>query len=151
MINVGEVCLREVVVTTTDMTVAAAAKLIRHHHVGSIVIVDRMNGGLGIPLGIVTDRDIVVEVIATDLNPNVITVGDIMRGELVTVRADEGALEAMQIMRLKGVRRLPVVTEEKRLIGLVAFDDLLELVTEHLSEATKVASREQQREAATRK
>lgn len=151
MTTIGEICLRDVIVGTPDMTVAAAAKLMRHHHVGSVVIVDRMNGGLGIPLGIVTDRDIVVEVTATDLDPGTITVGDIMTGELVTVRADEGTLEAMQIMRFKGVRRLPVVTEEGRLVGLVAFDDLLELVTEQLSELTKVVSREQAREATQRR
>lgn len=151
MTMIGAVCMRDVIVGTPDMTVAGAAKLMRHHHVGSVVIVDKMSGGLGIPLGIVTDRDIVVEVTATDLDPNTTTVGDIMPGEVVTVRADAGALEAMQIMRVKGVRRLPVVTEEGRLVGLVAFDDLLELVTEQLSELTKVVSREQAREATARK
>ena len=139
--------MRDVIVGTSELTVAAAAKLMRQHHVGSLVIVDRVDGGLGIPLGIVTDRDIVVEVIATDLDPNTMTVGDIMSGKVVTVRADAGAVEAMQIMRTRGVRRLPVVTEEGRLVGLVAFDDLLVLLTERLSEFTKVVGHEQAREA----
>ena len=151
MTTIGEVCMRDVIVGTSEMTVAAAAKLMRHHHVGSLVIVDRVDGGLGIPLGIVTDRDIVVEVIATGLDPNTMTVGDIVRGELVTVRADAGTLVAMHMMRTKGVRRLPVVTEDGRLVGLVAFDDLLVLLTEQLSELTKLVGREQAREATARK
>lgn len=151
MTTIGEVCMRDVIVGTSELTVAAAAKLMRQHHVGSLVVVDRVSGGLGIPLGIVTDRDIVVEVTATDLDPNTMTVGDIMREELFTVRADAGALEAMQIMRFKGVRRLPVVTEEGHLVGLVAFDDLLVLLTERLSELAKVVGREQMREVTARK
>ena len=84
MSKIGEVCERDVVVGTPDLTVAAAAKLMRHKHVGCVVIVDSMTGGLGVPRGIVTDRDIVVEVTATDLDPNTITVGDIMPREIVT-------------------------------------------------------------------
>lgn len=151
MTTIGELCMRDVVVGTSEMTLAAAAKLMRHQHIGCIVVVDKTDGGLDIPLGIVTDRDIVVEVTATDLDPSTITVGDIMPHELVTARADEGTLEAMRIMRSKGVRRLPVVTEEGRLVGLIAFDDLLELVTEQLSDLTKVVGREQAREATERK
>ena len=151
MSKIGEVCERDVVVGTPDLTVAAAAKLMRHKHVGCVVIVDSMTGGLGVPRGIVTDRDIVVEVTATDLDPNTITVGDIMPREIVTVRADQDVAAAMQLMRLKGVRRLPVVTEGGRLIGLVAFDDLLEVMTGQLCDLTKTVIREQTREATARK
>ncbi|MGZ5096062.1 MAG: CBS domain-containing protein [Burkholderiales bacterium] len=79
------------------------------------------------------------------------TVGYIMPRELVTVRSDKSPLEAMQLMRSKSVRRLPVVTEEGRLVGLVAFDDLLKLVTEQLSDLAKVAGREHARESTQRK
>ena len=151
MTNIGELCMRDVVVGTSDMTVAAASKLMRHQHVGCVVVVDRMNGGLDVPLGVVTDRDIVVEVTATGLDPNTITIGDIMRGELVTARADESPVHALQLMRAKGVRRLPVVTEDRRLVGLVSFDDLLELVTLQLSDLTKVVRREQAHEARARR
>lgn len=151
MRTVGELCERDVVVATPDTTVAAAAKLMRHRHVGSLVIVDRANGGLRHPVGIVTDRDIVVEVTADDLNANELTVADVMSEEVVTVRADEGALEAMQIMRSKGVRRLPVVTQDGTLIGFVAFDDLLEVLAEQLQALSRVVAREQAREAVSRK
>ena len=151
MATIGELCMRDVVTAISDMPVAIAAKIMRQQHVGCIVVIERVNGGLGLPVGIVTDRDIVLGVTATDLDPRTITVGDIMANELVTARATTEVLEAMQIMRFNGVRRLPVVTEEGRLMGLVAFDDLLERVTEELSELTKVLAREQAREAAQRK
>ena len=54
------------ITTTADISVAAAAKLMRHHHVGTVVIMETMNDGLGTPIGIVTDRDIVVEELATE-------------------------------------------------------------------------------------
>lgn len=151
MATIGELCMRDVVTAISDMPVAMAAKVMRQQHVGCIVVIERVNGGLGLPVGIVTDRDIVLGVTATDLDPRTITVGDIMANELVTARATTEVLEAMQIMRFNGVRRLPVVTEEGRLMGLVAFDDLLERITEELSELTKVLAREQAREAAQRK
>jgi len=151
MTTIGELCVRDVVTGTCEMTVAAAAKLMRQEHVGCVVIVDKANGGLGVPLGIVTDRDIVLEVTAPGLDANAVSIGSIKPRELVTARADKDALEALRLMRSKGVRRLPVVSENGSLLGIVAFDDLLELVAEQLSGLTKVISREQAREATTGK
>lgn len=151
MKTIGELCERDVVTCTADTTVAAVAKLMRRHHVGSVVIVDRHDRGLSVPRAIVTDRDIVVAVTALELDASVMAAGDIVPQGVVTARANIDVLEAMQIMRSKGVRRLPVVTEDNHLVGLVAFDDLLELMTEQLYQLTKVVGREQAREAATRK
>ena len=150
MTMIGEICTRDPVVATLEVTIAAAARLMRRHHVGSVVVVTD-SGGMSVPLGVVTDRDIVVEVTATDLDPNTITVGDIMRREIITIRAEEGLLEAMQIMRSNGVRRLPVVNAEGQLLGVVAFDDLLDLVTEQLILLNKIVPREQAREAVERR
>ncbi len=149
--HIGEICSREVVFATRDMTVAAAAKLMRHHHVGSLVVVDQLNGGKRLPVGIVTDRDVVVELTAMDLDPAVITVGDIMGEPLVTARESEGLLEAMEIMRYKGVRRLPIVGADGQLVGIVTIDDLLEVLAEQLTELAKVVAREQARESAARR
>jgi CBS domain-containing protein len=149
--TIGEICTRETVIATREMTVAAAAQLMRQHHVGTLVVVDQVNGGKRVPVGIVTDRDAVVEVMATGLDPNAITVGDLMEGELVTARESEGVLETMQIMRYKGVRRLPIVGKAGELIGIVSIDDLLEVLAEEFSELVKVVAREQVRETATRR
>ena len=150
MANIGEICSREVVIATRETTVTEAAKLMRQHHVGSLVVVDQKNRG-ALPVGIVTDRDIVVEVTAMELNPAVITAGDIMGPELTTAREDEGVLETMEIMRYKGVRRLPVVDSAGKLIGIVAIDDLLEILAEEMTELVKIVAREQAHEAQARK
>lgn len=151
MTTVGELCNREVVVASPGTTVTEAAKLMRHYHVGSIVVVDDTDGGVRMPVGILTDRDVVVEVCATELDAGTITVGDIMSSELVTAAEHEGVLEAMQIMRYKGVRRLPVVGTDGQLTGIVSVDDLLDVLAEELGELTKVLAREQAREASARK
>ena len=150
MPNIRELCTREVVVATRDTTVATAAKLMRHHHVGTIVVCDRVNGGKRIPVGIVTDRDIVIEVVAPELDVGAITVGDIMAPELITARETEGVLQALEIMRYKGVRRLPIVREDGHLVGIASIDDLLGVLAEELSDIAKIVSREQAQEATSR-
>lgn len=149
--NIGDICSREVVFATRDTTAAAAAKLMRQHHVGSLVVVDETGRGRRVPAGIVTDRDIMMEITAMGLDPAAITVGDIMDTELVTAREHEGLLETMEIMRYKGVRRLPIVGAEGELIGIVTVDDLLEILAEEVGELAKIVAREQSREAAARK
>jgi CBS domain-containing protein len=151
MTTIASICNRSVAFTTRETTVAAAAQLMRHGHVGSLVVVDRMNGGKRMPIGIVTDRDIVVEVIATGLDPAVITVGDIMAQEIVVGRESDSVLETLEIMRFKGVRRLPTVGPDGQLIGIVTVDDLIEVLAEELSELAKIVAHEQSREAAARK
>ena len=151
MTMVGEISMRDVVVATRETTVADAAGLMRRRHVGTLVIVDTTNGGGPRPHGIVTDRDIVVEVVATGLDPRTITIGDIMRRELGTAHAADDALDALQAMRTKGVRRLPVVNEQGLLLGLVAFDDLLDLVADQLAALKKIVGREQAREERERR
>ena len=150
MTTIGEICNRQVIVAPPDTTISAAARLMRHHHVGSILVVDATGSGPRTPLGLVTDRDIVVEVTAMDLDPKVLTLGDIMAHDLVTARDREGVLETMEIMRYKGVRRMPVVNETGQLLGIVTIDDLLEILSEELAELTKIVAREQVHEAAAR-
>ena len=146
----GEICSRDVVFARRDTTVQAAAKLMRHYHVGTVVVVDETNGKRK-PVGIVTDRDIVIEVDATNLDPKVITVGDIMVQELVTVRESEGLLETVEVMRYKGVRRLPVVDAEGNLVGIVSIDDLLEVLSEQMTEMTRILGREREHETQHRR
>ena len=151
MTTIASVCNRAVAFTTRDATVASAAKLMRHGHVGSLVIVDQMNGGKRVPVGMVTDRDIIVEVIATGLDPAVITVGDIMSQDLVVGRESDSVLETLEVMRFKGVRRLPTVDRDGQLIGIVTVDDLLEILAEELNELARIVAREQSHDVSTRK
>lgn len=147
---IGQLCNRDVAFAGRETTINAAAKLMRHYHVGSLVVVDDL-AGKRVPVGIVTDRDLVVEVEAMDLDPKVITVGDIMTSELVTVPENLGVLEAMEVMRFKGVRRLPVVDSEGRLAGIITIDDFLEVLAEEFTDLTRIISKEQAQEAQGRK
>src|SRR3989338_11484945 len=112
---VSEICNREVVVVRPNDSALEAARIMRQHHVGDVVVVEE-RGGVRVPVGIVTDRDLVVEIMAPELDQMVITVGDIMAPDLVTVKENTGVFDAIQYMRAKGVRRLPVVdrSEERR-------------------------------------
>jgi predicted transcriptional regulator len=148
--TIGQICNREVVSATRDTTVQAAAKLMRHNHVGTVVVVDERDR-VRVPVGIVTDRDIVIDVCAVDLNQNVITVGDIMTPELVTVREDEGLLQTVEIMRDKRVRRLPVIDKHGKLAGIVSIDDLFEALTAQMVEMTRIIGREREHEIQCRR
>lgn len=146
---VGEICNREVVIAQSALSVVAAAQLMRTHHVGDLVVVEEQ-GDRRHPVGIVTDRDIVVEVVAAGVNPEALKVGDIMGPEVATVRESEGLFEALRYMRDKGVRRMPVVDGAGGLVGILTLDDLLSLLAEELTELAKLVSHERQREAVAR-
>lgn len=151
MTRIGDICNREVLTCTADTSVVAAAKLLRRHHVGSVVVCDLLDGNRRIPLGIVTDRDIVVEVVAPEARADVITVGDIMGSELVTARESDSVVQTLDAMRFKGVRRMPIVSGEGHLAGIVAIDDLLGHVADELNDIVKTIARERAGEAASRK
>lgn len=147
---VGELCNRDVVVAEKSLSVVDAARLMRQHHVGDLVVVEERAGARH-PVGIVTDRDIVVEVVAAAVDPDSLVVGDIMGPDVASVRETEGVFEALRYMRTKGVRRLPIVDREGALIGILTLDDLLGLLAEEMTELAKLVTHERQREAAVRK
>ena len=147
---IGELAIRQVVVASRETSVLDAAKLMRQYHVGDVVITDETDGKR-LPIGIVTDRDIVLEVLAQGVDAATLSVGDIMGGDLITVREYEGAFQTIQLMRAKGARRAPVVDKEGTLIGIVSADDFIELLAQELSELAKLISREQKQEAEARR
>jgi len=129
---IGELCSREVVFVTRSESVVDAARLMREHHVGSLVVVDTAQGRR-VPVGMITDRDVAVGVVALGLDPEKTLVEAAMRAEVVAIKESEGLGRAAQLMRAKGVRRLPVVDASGALVGLLAADDLLELLAEEMS------------------
>ena len=137
---VGELCIRQVIVAPPNTSVLEAARLMRQHHVGDIVDTEEMEGRRA-PVGIVTDRDIVLEVLAQGLDAANLSVGDIMSSDLITVRENEGIFQTIQLMRAKGARRAPVVNGEGALVGIVSVDDMVEFLAEELSELAKLISR----------
>lgn len=143
--TINEICNREVITIHRDEPVLEAAKLMRQYHVGSVIVIEKHNGRQ-IPVGIVTDRDLVVEVLATELDQTVITVGDIMAPEIFTIKESAGTAETIQLMRHKTTRRLPVVDNDGELVGMVTLDDILELLSEELLDLAKLVRYEQKKE-----
>jgi CBS domain-containing protein len=150
MISAGDFCNREVVIASPSESVLAAARRMRDHHVGSVVIVSDADGGR-IPVGILTDRDVVVGPLA-DGAPDLdaVRVGDVMGAPLTTAREDESLLDVLKRMRSFGFRRLPVIDRDGRLAGLITFDDVIELLCEELTDLAELISREQRRERRAR-
>lgn len=146
---IGEFCNREVVFATRKTSITEAAQLMRQYHVGDLVVIDVIEGKR-VPVGMVTDRDIVVEVIAKSLPLEEFTVGDIMSPQLISVQEKEDLVETIRLMRAHGIRRIPVVNQANALEGIISADDLLDLLAQEITELAKVAPREQAREARTR-
>jgi CBS domain-containing protein len=127
----GQVCSRDVITVRLSTPLTEAAVRMREHHVGSLVVVEPQTRK---PLGMITDRDIVIAVVAAGMDPRIVSVGEVMAGTLHTVNEEEGALEALGKLRRHGVRRLPVVDAKGALAGIVSLDDLLALVADALAQ-----------------
>jgi len=147
--KVGEVCNREVAFVYGHERVSEAAKVMREHHVGSLVVVAGEPRGL-VPVGILTDRDIVVEVLTAGLDYRTVNASEIMSRDLITVREEDDVLDAFKTLRSRGIRRLPVLSSAGTLAGIVAIDDLLELVAEQFGDLVKAIANERSREARAR-
>jgi len=143
--TIGEYCNREVTITEQDTSVIEAAILMRRHHVGDLVVVDKQEQKT-VPIGIVTDRDLVIEVLAQSIDPDSLSIKDIMSTELVTVSENEALLSVLDIMQKKRVRRILVVNEHGDLQGLLSADDAIGLIAEAMNNLTKLVKREIARE-----
>ena len=148
--NVSEICNPEVVVVYRDMELTNAAKLMRDRHVGSLVVVaDRLSER--VPVGMLTDRDLTIAVLAKELDPHTVTVGDVMSTDLFTVREGDSVNAALRVMRERGVRRVPVVTHSGALAGILTLDDLLDVVAEQLGDVVRAIARERNQETRLRR
>ena len=137
----GEYCNREVVITGQDVSVTEAAMLMKQHHVGDLVVVEKQ-GEKTLPIGIITDRDIVIEVIAKKADPDSLMIKDIMSTGLITVEEKEALLDTLALMQNQGVRRIMVVDAQGSLQGLLSADDAIELIAEAMNNLTKLVKRE---------
>ena len=147
---VGEACNREVVIVDKTDSIIEAAGLMRHHHVGTVVVTERPNGERK-PIGILTDRDIAIELVAEDVDIGSVSVADVMSDELVMLSPNVGIMEALQLMKDQGVRRAPVINENGGLIGILALDDILQLIAEELLDVVNLQNRAQRKEERIRR
>ena len=147
--HIGQICTSQATHCTRDETVQGAALLMRRQHVGDVIVVDRLDGA-SVPVGILTARDIVVSVIAPGLDPASLQVGDIMSDDLLTARDSDDVYETIEKMRLRGIRRVPVVDANGSLAGIVSADDLLEFLAEEMGELSRISPWQQAHERRAR-
>lgn len=147
--DIGAILNRDVVVGFKHMALSEAARLMRERHVGCLVIVEDTDAGR-VPIGMLTDRDIVVAAVAKDLDARTIATGDVMATDLVTAREDDDTIGVLRRMRRSGIRRLPVLKRNGTLAGIVTVDDVFAVAVRQLTELSGAIDREQAREIHTR-
>lgn len=147
--RVGEYCTKEVAIANRDTGIGAAAALMRAEHVGDLVVVEDGDGTTR-PVGIVTDRDLVVEILATGIEPDSVTIADLPSRDLAVARENDDLMDTVQRMRSLGVRRMPVVDTQGALVGILAVDDVLGVLAELSAHLVKLTAREVAAEVRTR-
>jgi CBS domain-containing protein len=125
---VGEICSKPAVSVSPDTTVQEAAHRMWSRKVGAVVVVNPS----GAPVGVLTDRDITVRVVAQGADPAEVRVGTLINRRPTLIREDAGILDATKLMSRRGIRRLPVVSKTGKLVGMISLDDLLMLLGSEL-------------------
>ena len=144
--TVGTICNQHVVVAPKGDAIVDAAKRMRMFHVGDIVVVEQ-RGNKRIPVGILTDRDIVLSVVASDPSHlSSLLVSDAMSSDLTTAPEDTTLVDAIKLMQDRGVRRLPIVDHDGSLVGILTFDDIVRFFADEMGELAKVMAREEKME-----
>ena len=123
--NIEGMCTHSTVTADRSRTLQECAALMGENHVGSVLVTEETPGGPQ-AVGIVTDRDLVVEAMARGVAPGQASIGQITARRLVTVPCSASIDEAVQVMKSEGVRRLLVATPDRRLVGIISMDDLLD-------------------------
>ena len=143
--SIGEVCNRDVVIADRSDSILNAVRLMRKYHVGDVVVVEEKEGHRR-PIGILTDRDIVVELLAAGVDLDALTISDAMSFDLLTLRESDDLLDSIERMQRRGVRRAPVVDDRDALVGILTVDDIIDLISEQLRGVTKLIGRERSSE-----
>jgi CBS domain-containing protein len=145
--NLASLCQRAIVSIDRSGTVQQAAALMREHHVGSIVITETLEEGHRV-CGLVTDRDLAIEFLASGGDASLAPVNQLSKGRLIGVPMSAGIDEAIELMQAQGVRRLLVHDDDGGLIGLVSFDDVLSACADRLIALAGVLRKGIERETA---
>jgi len=143
-------CILEVACCTPRTTVLEAAHLMRKRHTGDLVVVED-DEERAEPLGIITDRDVVVDVLAKGLDPSTTLVSSVMRKPVVIAREDEDSAQTLERMKAHGVRRIPVVGSRGKLIGIVTADDVLKRLALEMNALVDIVAREKHEEERARR
>jgi CBS domain-containing protein len=151
MMDVAQLFRRDAITVRESDEVTDAARLMREHHVGYLVVVEPDLAGATVrPVGVLTDRDIVVGIVAREVNPRCVLVRDIMTPNPVLLNAADPLPTALQEMRRVGVRRMPVVGKVGELLGVLSIDDVLDALSAELGNLAGAIRNEQRFEKALR-
>lgn len=135
--NIRSLCNTEVITVRASDELSTAAALMRDRHVGYLIVADPLPlGGWSKPVGVLTDRDIVVEVLAKGVDPKSVTVGDIMTRAPVVVEETRSIGYALHEMRRIGIRRIPIVGAAGQLIGVLSIDAVVEHLAKELADVS---------------
>ena len=133
---IGDMSIKPVVTIAPDASIQEAARLMRTKKVGALVVTNS-----GKPIGIITDRDITVDVVAAAGDPAATTVSKVMHRNPRVLREEEGLLDAVKMFSNTGVRRLPVVNRAGTVKGIIALDDVLMLLGNEMAHVSTALSR----------
>jgi CBS domain-containing protein len=147
--GVGSICTHRVITVDRGIDVAAAAGVMRENHIGYLIVTDAKSGAAA-PVGVLTDRDIVVKVLAKDVDAHSLTVGDVMTPEPLIAADDDGLSETLHRMRRLGVRRVPVVGPRGQITGVLSLDDVIDHLVGQLGDVAGSMQNEQKFERVLR-
>lgn len=131
---IGKLYKCDVITAPHDALVSDVAKLMKQYNIGDIVVVDNKNS----PLGIITDRDIAVKIVADEVDSKQVSAADIMSSDLLILKEYQDIQEAIDMMSAKNIRRAPIVDENNQLCGIVSVDDLIMQFAEGLQSIARI-------------
>jgi CBS domain-containing protein len=131
--TLGQVCNRQVTVVDIEDSILDAVHLMRRHHVGDVIVTRSTPDGRR-PVGILTDRDIVIELLGEGVDPTAVGIKDVMSTKLHTATESDSIRGTIRRMRTAGVRRMPVVDDNGALAGIFTLDDAVDMICEQLGD-----------------
>jgi CBS domain-containing protein len=143
--KIGEYCKRAVITIASNADAADAAKLMREAHVGFLVV-HREGDQLHKPVGVLTDRDLVLGVLARDVDPHSVTVDDVMTRQPLIANETDELNDLVEAMRRAGIRRVPVVDVRGAVTGIIAIDDVIDVITGLMCDISGSIKSEQRQE-----
>ena len=135
--SIAKLVRRAVETVPPHATCTEAARRMRDADVGSVIVVEG-----GRPLGILTDRDLVVRVLAAGQDPEKLAVGDVMSHKPIFVLQTRDVATVLELMRDLAIRRIPVVDEDHKLVGVVALDDVILALSSELAAVAETIRKE---------
>jgi signal-transduction protein with cAMP-binding, CBS, and nucleotidyltransferase domain len=140
--SVGKICTRHVFSIDLNADATQAAKAMREYHVGFLVVTQKKDGN-DMPIGVITDRDLVLEVMALEVDPHAVTVKDIMTPQPLVAHEQEPLHDTLLRMRAAGVRRVPVQDAYARLVGVLSLDDVTGYLSNLIQDLSGAIDRDQ--------